>query len=154
MTRTIDIDEPGITVQQLVEQAMHGGEIILTRDEQPVARLVPSFADVPPDQSDDPLGRVTMADGTAIEGVPRSEFKRHYVGMGATMWMSDDFDEPLDEFKHLADKPGGRLLAPDDYVQREGSLPDFKPGFSGAAGLIWMSDDFDEPLQEFKEYME
>ena len=23
-----------------------------------------------------------------------------------------------------------------------------------AKGLVWMSDDFDEPLEEFKEYME
>lgn len=30
--------------------------------------------------------------------------------------------------------------------------PDRKPG--SAKGLIWMSDDFDEPLEEFKEYME
>jgi antitoxin (DNA-binding transcriptional repressor) of toxin-antitoxin stability system len=30
--------------------------------------------------------------------------------------------------------------------------PDRKPG--SAKGLIWVSDDFDEPLEEFKEYME
>jgi antitoxin (DNA-binding transcriptional repressor) of toxin-antitoxin stability system len=30
--------------------------------------------------------------------------------------------------------------------------PNRKPG--SAKGLIWMSDDFDEPLEEFKEYME
>ena len=30
--------------------------------------------------------------------------------------------------------------------------PDRKPG--SAKGLIWMSDDFDDPLEEFKEYME
>jgi antitoxin (DNA-binding transcriptional repressor) of toxin-antitoxin stability system len=30
--------------------------------------------------------------------------------------------------------------------------PDRKPG--SAKGLIWMSDDFDEPLEEFQEYME
>jgi antitoxin (DNA-binding transcriptional repressor) of toxin-antitoxin stability system len=29
---------------------------------------------------------------------------------------------------------------------------DRKPG--SAKGLIWMSDDFDEPLEEFREYME
>lgn len=27
-----------------------------------------------------------------------------------------------------------------------------KPG--SAKGMVWMSDDFDEPLEEFKEYME
>jgi antitoxin (DNA-binding transcriptional repressor) of toxin-antitoxin stability system len=30
--------------------------------------------------------------------------------------------------------------------------PNRQPG--SAKGLIWMSDDFDEPLEEFKEYME
>jgi antitoxin (DNA-binding transcriptional repressor) of toxin-antitoxin stability system len=30
--------------------------------------------------------------------------------------------------------------------------PDRKPG--SAKGLIWVSDDFEEPLAEFKEYLE
>jgi antitoxin (DNA-binding transcriptional repressor) of toxin-antitoxin stability system len=30
--------------------------------------------------------------------------------------------------------------------------PDRQPG--SAKGLIWISDDFDEPLEEFKEYLE
>ncbi len=29
-----------------------------------------------------------------------------------------------------------------------------RPKFGSAKGLIWMSDDFDEPLEEMKEYME
>jgi antitoxin (DNA-binding transcriptional repressor) of toxin-antitoxin stability system len=29
-----------------------------------------------------------------------------------------------------------------------------RPKFGSAKGLIWMSDDFDEPLEEFREYME
>lgn len=33
----------------------------------------------------------------------------------------------------------------------ESYAPDRKPG--SAKGDIWMSDDFDEPLEEFKEYM-
>lgn len=28
-----------------------------------------------------------------------------------------------------------------------------RPTFGSAKGLIWMSDDFDEPLEEFEEYM-
>jgi len=31
--------------------------------------------------------------------------------------------------------------------------PKFKPGFGGAKGMITMSPDFDEPLEDFKEYM-
>jgi antitoxin (DNA-binding transcriptional repressor) of toxin-antitoxin stability system len=44
------------------------------------------------------------------------------------------------------DRPAIRLM-PIDAVK-----PDRKPG--SAKGIIWMSDDFDEPLEEFKEYME
>ncbi len=29
-----------------------------------------------------------------------------------------------------------------------------RPKFGSAKGLIWMSDDFDDPLEEFREYME
>jgi len=30
-----------------------------------------------------------------------------------------------------------------------------RPAKAGSAkGLVWMSDDFDEPLEDFKEYME
>ncbi len=29
-----------------------------------------------------------------------------------------------------------------------------RPKFGSARGLVWMSDDFDEPLEEFREYME
>jgi antitoxin (DNA-binding transcriptional repressor) of toxin-antitoxin stability system len=29
-----------------------------------------------------------------------------------------------------------------------------RPKFGSAKGLIWMSDDFDESLEEFREYME
>jgi hypothetical protein len=42
------------------------------------------------------------------------------------------------------DRPGEYLI-PDPHMPRH-------PG--SAAGLIWLTDDFDEPLEEFKEYME
>jgi antitoxin (DNA-binding transcriptional repressor) of toxin-antitoxin stability system len=44
------------------------------------------------------------------------------------------------------DRPAIRLM-PIGMVK-----PNRQPG--SAKGLIWMSDDFDEPLAEFKEYME
>jgi antitoxin (DNA-binding transcriptional repressor) of toxin-antitoxin stability system len=37
-------------------------------------------------------------------------------------------------------------------IPLESVKPNRKPG--SAKGLIWMSDDFDEPLEEFREYME
>lgn len=33
------------------------------------------------------------------------------------------------------------------------SIP-LRPKFGSAKGLVWMADDFDEPLEDFKEYME
>jgi hypothetical protein len=35
----------------------------------------------------------------------------------------------------------------------EGDQPRRKPQFGGAKGLFELSDDFDEPLEDFKEYM-
>lgn len=36
----------------------------------------------------------------------------------------------------------------------ENNDPEIKSGFGGAKGIIiYMSEDFDEPLDEFKEYM-
>jgi len=29
-----------------------------------------------------------------------------------------------------------------------------RPKFGSGKGLVWMSDDFDAPLEEFREYME
>lgn len=35
------------------------------------------------------------------------------------------------------------------------SSPKRRPAKAGSAkGLVWMSEDFDEPLEDFKEYME
>jgi antitoxin (DNA-binding transcriptional repressor) of toxin-antitoxin stability system len=38
------------------------------------------------------------------------------------------------------------------FTPIESIKPDRKSG--SAKGLIWMSDDFDDPLEEFKEYLE
>ena len=35
----------------------------------------------------------------------------------------------------------------------EEQKPQFKAGFGGAKGMFVMSPDFDEPLEDFKEYM-
>ena len=32
--------------------------------------------------------------------------------------------------------------------------PEYRPVYGSGKGLGWMSDDFDEPLEELKEYME
>ncbi|MEG4045362.1 DUF2281 domain-containing protein [Microcoleus sp. Pol17_C1] len=38
------------------------------------------------------------------------------------------------------------------YVIPKQAKPNRQAG--SAKGMVWMSDDFDEPLEEFKEYME
>lgn len=38
-------------------------------------------------------------------------------------------------------------LTPIEYIKP-------RPKFGSAKGLVWMSDDFDEALEEMKEYME
>jgi antitoxin (DNA-binding transcriptional repressor) of toxin-antitoxin stability system len=43
-------------------------------------------------------------------------------------------------------------LAPLEPIQEQIQKRCRQPG--SAKGLIWISDDFDEPLEDFKEYME
>lgn len=38
-------------------------------------------------------------------------------------------------------------------IQDNVDLSEKRNGFGSLKGKIWMSDDFDEPLEEFKEYM-
>ena len=46
----------------------------------------------------------------------------------------------------------GELNATIQFVPRV--TDERRPQFGSAKGRIWMSDDFDAPLEEFKEYME
>ena len=56
--------------------------------------------------------------------------KREFGGLKGKIWMSDDFDEPLEEKSKL------------------------KREFGGLKGLVtYMADDFDAPLEDFKDYM-
>ncbi|MEO6760594.1 MAG: DUF2281 domain-containing protein [Saprospiraceae bacterium] len=41
----------------------------------------------------------------------------------------------------------------DEIPKEETPSPEFKPGFGGAKGMFVMASDFDEPLEDFKEYM-
>jgi antitoxin (DNA-binding transcriptional repressor) of toxin-antitoxin stability system len=50
--------------------------------------------------------------------------------------------------KHPQGNPPAIRLTP------VGSLLKPRPKFGSAKGLVWISDDFDEPLEELKEYME
>ena len=54
--------------------------------------------------------------------------------MKGKIWMSDDFDAPME------------LQESADPVKRV-------PRLGGWEGKIWMSEDFDAPMEEFEEYM-
>ena len=71
----IDIIEAKEKLLELIEAAMRGEEIAITQDNQPVVKLV---------------------------GIPPANKKRWPSKAGSAkgmVWMSDDFDEPLEEFK-------------------------------------------------------
>jgi antitoxin (DNA-binding transcriptional repressor) of toxin-antitoxin stability system len=72
VTKTIDVRDKKITVQELIAQVREGVEIILAEGDQPVARLLPVLSPDSPRQAG------------LFEG---------------SIWTSDDFDDPLpDEF--------------------------------------------------------
>lgn len=73
MTRTISLDEAAAQLPLLIEQAQHGVEVVLTKDSMPVAKLVAS-------------------------GASRAKPHRQFGSAQGQVQMSDDFDEPLDEF--------------------------------------------------------
>ncbi len=71
----VDIVEAKEKLLELIEAAMRGEEVAITQDNQPVVKLV---------------------------GIPPANKKRCNRQAGSAkgmVWMSDDFDEPLEEFK-------------------------------------------------------
>ena len=68
------------------------------------------------------------ADGTLHLPVP-AEWRHQRIRVKAEM-------EPIKETQEIAAVPGGLK------------------GFGCMKGKIWMAPDFDEPLEDFKEYME
>lgn len=103
--KSVTIAEASEKLSELIDAALRGEEVIITKDDS-VVKLI----------SDSSVKRYPAKAGSAKSMV----------------WMSDDFDEPLEEFKDYA-KP--------------------RPKFGSAKGLIKMSDDFDEPIEDFKDYM-
>jgi addiction module RelB/DinJ family antitoxin len=80
------------------------------------------------------------------------------------VWKSDDFDAPMElvdsEFVEYANKVlksiGGKVWMPYDIdeTQEKSARPVRRmPKFGCMKGEIWMAEDFDAPLEEFKEYM-
>ncbi|HEY3324207.1 MAG TPA: type II toxin-antitoxin system prevent-host-death family antitoxin [Planctomycetota bacterium] len=74
-THTATLDEARSGLDKLLEIVAHGDEVVLTRDSQPVAKLVPAPA-------------------------PSSTKKRELLGIWkGKIWMSPDFDDPLPELE-------------------------------------------------------
>jgi antitoxin (DNA-binding transcriptional repressor) of toxin-antitoxin stability system len=65
----IDIDNPDATLPEVVEAALKGGEVILAKNNQPVAKVV------------------------AIS--PSHPYRRHAGSAKGLIHVAEDFDEPL-----------------------------------------------------------
>jgi prevent-host-death family protein len=68
----IDITQAKVDLSKLLDLAIKGEEIVITQDNQPVAKISPIFPIQHPLKRGSAKGKV---------------------------WMSDDFDEPLEDFK-------------------------------------------------------
>lgn len=77
MQAIITIEEAQSNLKNLIDQLAPGEEIVLTKNDLPVAKLVRDIA--PP---------VRPAPG---------------LGKGGILFMAPDFDEPLDDFKEYAE---------------------------------------------------
>ena len=71
-TRTVDVHESEVHLEDLVGLALNGTEVLIAEGPKPVARLVP----------------IHRTNGTRVPGLHPD-----------SVWISDDFDDPLpDEF--------------------------------------------------------
>ena len=70
----VTIEEAQAHLPELIDQVQGGGEVVITRDEKPVARLIG-------------------------EGKPERPPRRPGTLRGTVLYMAPDFDEPLDDFK-------------------------------------------------------
>lgn len=66
----VDVRQAKRQFDQLLERAAQGEDVLITKDDRPLARLT----------------------------APAPEKKRQFGSVEGEIWMSEDFDEPLDEF--------------------------------------------------------
>ncbi len=67
----VDVKQASIHLEELIEQASRGKEVVITKNDRPFARL--SSAE--------------------------SKRQRQFGSIKGVIWMSDDFDEPLEDFR-------------------------------------------------------
>jgi len=70
----VDVSQARRQFDQLLERAFRGEDVLITKDDRPFARITAPSA----------------------SGKKR---KRQFGSVEGEIWMSDDFDEPLDEFQ-------------------------------------------------------
>jgi antitoxin (DNA-binding transcriptional repressor) of toxin-antitoxin stability system len=70
----VDVEQARECLQDLIEEAMEGGEVLITRDRQPLVRLVPTAA-------------------------PRERKERPFGSAKGLIHIADDFDAPLEDFR-------------------------------------------------------
>lgn len=70
--QNIDISQATLRLPELVEKTFGGNEIIITKNGQPIAKLI---------------------------GISKTKKKRQFGTAKGLIKISDDFDEPIDDFK-------------------------------------------------------
>lgn len=68
----VDIDEAAARLSRLIEDAIQGREVVITRDDRDLVKLVP------------------------VEG---SRASRRLGSAAGKIWISEDFDDPLPDFE-------------------------------------------------------
>jgi len=66
--------------------------------------------------------------------------------------------EDIALFENLSKLPENLKSEVADFIEfllqkNKGNMPERKPTFGSAKGMFIMSPDFDDPLEDFKEYM-
>ncbi|HEV7517107.1 MAG TPA: DUF2281 domain-containing protein [Thermoanaerobaculia bacterium] len=69
----VDLEQACESLPELIEEALAGGEVLITRDRQPLVRLVAA--------------------------APRERKPRTFGSAKGLIKISDDFDEPLEDFR-------------------------------------------------------
>ena len=69
-TRTVDLDDAKEHLAELIDEAQRGAEVVITRQDEPVAKLVPL----------------------------RRQSRGGFGSARDRIWIADDFDAPLDAF--------------------------------------------------------
>lgn len=95
---TISLAEAQVKLPELIAAVGRGEQVVVTIDDRPVARIEAASCESQPPAEEAPIGM----DDPSLEGLTdeqkRTLIERGWGCMRGKIWMSDDFDEPLEEF--------------------------------------------------------